>query len=151
MFANKITLAIKSVTPTIEPTIIPNSAPVLSFEEVSDGSSSSCVVGAGERDVTGENGFAEDWKETESATNVRPSARETEKFPLVTSSLNTETAVETLFSPGPPGSKVNETRMLPGRASTLVRREVWTPIASAMACVTRLINSGLLESVMTSS
>lgn len=124
MFANKITLAIKSVTPTIEPTIIPNSAPVLSFEEVSDGPSSSRVVGAGEWEVTGGNGIAEDWKETESATNVRPSAKEIEKFPLVTSCLNAVAAVETLFSPGPPRSKVNETRMLPGRASTLVRREV---------------------------
>ena len=134
--------------------MIPISAAVLSFDEVSIGLSSSrviVVVDTGVWEVNVVNGIADDSNEAESATNVRPSAKVTEKFPLVTNSLNVDSAVDTLVSPGPPGSKVNETTMLPGRASTLEIRDAGIAIASAIACVTLLINSGLLDSVMMAS
>lgn len=155
-FAIKIAPKIKSTTPKIEPKMIPISAAVLSFDEVSIGLSSSrvavaLVVDTGVWEANVLNGIADDWNETESATNVRPSAKVTEKFPLVTNSLNVDSAVDTFVSPGPPGSKVNETTMLPGRTLTLETRDAGIAIASAIACVTLLINSGLLESVMMAS
>lgn len=111
LFAITTKLMIKSTKPKSEPTMIPTSATVLSFEEASVGPFSLSVVGIG---VV--NGLAEDWNEVESATNVRSSAKVTEKFPLVTRSLRRDSAVKTVVSPGPPGSKVNETRILPRRA-----------------------------------